>query len=115
MANQLVTKQFPYLPNELYSCRCVILCLTDECSSYTINGKGLLEATVQNNPRPLGSIFHRAFAKWNSRATDIVQLTFSIDDAQLNNDPATGKPYIIECCCIAEVMPYRCTVNKLLA
>lgn len=115
MAKQTVSKSFPYLPNELYACKCVILCLTDECSAYTINGKGLVEATVENTNRRLGSPFHRIFAKWNSRATDIVQLTFTLDDAQLNIDPATSKPYIIECCCIAEVMPYSCTISKLLA
>lgn len=110
MANQHLIYQSHVELHQIAGCSCVTLCLTDECSAYTIDGKGLVKASLDSMPRRMVYYPHGYI---NLRRMPVMQYSFSLDDTQLKVDPATSKPYVIDCCCIREIIPYTCTIDKL--
>lgn len=107
----LVTVTYPsnvYIP--LSACGEVYLCLTSEWDALTTSGIGLVLATVENTSRKLDGHVIPGY-EFDPRANDVHQYVFTYDDTQIT-DPVTD---VIECADIVEVIPYSCTVGKLLA
>jgi len=103
------------LPVSTGNCQQVYLCLTPTWAARIAGGDPFLLATVSSG-RYLGSA-GMAFAPRfeNPRGELDYQYELSYESTDLINDPGTGQPYILPCDAIVEVVPYVCTINKLIS
>lgn len=96
-----------YIP--LYVCQEVYFCLTDVWEGRTVSGTAFVLGKVENVGRRLDGHVIPQYAP-DVRGDDLHQYEFTYDDAQITN-PLN----VIKCADIVEVVPYACTVGKLLA
>lgn len=97
-----------YLP--VVACQTVKLCLTDEWVERTVSGTAIVEATMADSIRELGT---GAGGHYNPRNTPQVQYSVQVDDAQFLVDLATDAPWVLDCDSVVEIIPYACAVDKL--
>ena len=96
-----------YLP--IKACQKIFICLGDEWRTRTVSGRAVVEATVGNSARRLGSKFN-IFKNWvNPRCNEVYQYSLSVDLTQFKQNPATGDCWEPTCNDVQEVNPYMCS------
>jgi len=80
-------------------CGPVGICLpVDPWGSRTVSNQPYIIATVLNTGRPLGTGGKTRPVPWeNPRCEDLYQYDIEYDDAQFDNDPGTGEPWVLTC------------------
>lgn len=112
---KVIINETKYIPVSPGCCQEVYLCLIDSCTQYTLDGRGLVKATIQNTGRKLGLPRHpEKYMYPGGRCADMYQYEVLYDDAQMALDLA-GFPIILTCECIAEINPYVCTTDKIIS
>lgn len=101
-----------YVPIATGCCDSVVICLTEDCLDKTLDGLGIVEATIENAGRNL-SPGSRATLFQNPRCDDLFQYSLKYDDAQMALDIG-GLPYELTCDCISEVNPYYCSTVRII-
>jgi len=95
----------------IIGCQEVAACLNfDSWSSKFVNGIPYLFATVQNNIRSMGD---GSAMFGNVRGEYAYQYTLVYDDSQLNVDPATEEPYLVNCDDINSILD-ACMVSAII-
>jgi hypothetical protein len=103
-----------FIPVSTGGCKEVYLCLKAPWASRLVDGP-FLKATISNG-RFLGSAGSPYAPRFeNPRGEAEYMYTLQYDSAAFINDPGTGQPYVLPCSAIAEVNPYVCSLDALLA
>jgi len=93
-------------------CGEVGICLPlDPWGTRTVTNSPFIIATVKNSGRALGNTIG---VPWeNPRCDDLYQYEIEYDDAQFDNDPGTGEPWILTCADIGDFLS-ACLVHNLI-
>jgi hypothetical protein len=98
----------------IVGCQEVALCLGADWADKTVSGYKLLRATSHNAGRYLGPRCTEAARFENPRGVELYQYTFDYDDDQINTEVATGKPYVLKCSDIKDIVS-ACLVEAMMS
>jgi len=103
------------------SCQVVYLCLDSSWTTKTVSGIALLKATVLAVwPRSVEELCNSATVTDPCHPNRDINCCYtcvfhvSVDDSQIAIDPSTEQPYVLTADDVVEIMPYVCTVDKIL-